>query len=59
MGKRACVGESLARNNLFLFLGSLVQEFEISSKGTVPSTEAQTGFLTAPQPFEILFKSRN
>ncbi|XP_015241165.1 PREDICTED: cytochrome P450 2F5-like isoform X2 [Cyprinodon variegatus] len=38
-GKRSCVGESLARMELFIFLVTLLQEFNISSPGDPDSID--------------------
>lgn len=59
-GKRYCIGESLARNILFLFFATFLQEFSISSPegDPRPKTIPQTGFTTAPYPFRIKLKQR-
>lgn len=60
MGKRVCLGEPLARNNMFIFLGRILQEFQISlpAHSPVPSTEPLPGFTTAPKPFQVIMSSR-
>ncbi|XP_056336786.1 cytochrome P450 2J2 [Danio aesculapii] len=53
-GKRACVGELLARNVLFLFFTSLLQQFTISKcPGEEPSLEGEIWFTYAPAPFRV------
>lgn len=60
VGKRVCAGESLARNTVFLFLATFFDKYSVSlPKGDpMPSTEALTGFTTAPQPFRIQINAR-
>ncbi|XP_049832281.1 methyl farnesoate epoxidase-like [Schistocerca gregaria] len=59
-GPRVCLGMALAKNNLFLFLASLLQDFTISlpPDEPKPSTLALPGFTTAPKPFRAHFSTR-
>lgn len=52
-GRRRCLGESLAKSSLFLFLASLLQNFNftIPKGGEPPSTEAIDGVTATPKPF--------
>lgn len=54
-GKRACIGEVLARNSLFLFFTSLLQEFWFSlpEGEPEPSLVPLGGFTIAPAPFRV------
>uniref|UniRef100_A0A3Q3VUD6 Uncharacterized protein n=1 Tax=Mola mola TaxID=94237 RepID=A0A3Q3VUD6_MOLML len=58
-GKRACLGEGLARTELFLFFVSLCQKFVFSTlDGVELSTEGITGATRTPYPFKIYAKAR-
>uniref|UniRef100_A0A671W4V2 Cytochrome P450 2J6-like n=1 Tax=Sparus aurata TaxID=8175 RepID=A0A671W4V2_SPAAU len=53
-GKRVCLGEQLARMELFLFFTSLLQRFSFSAPaGEKPSLDYQLGFIRAPQPYRL------
>nr|CAD7449356.1 unnamed protein product [Timema bartmani] len=60
-GKRSCVGESLARTNLFITFTSLLQNFALRLPEGVPqpSTEPEGGLTFTTKPFSILMKPRN
>ncbi|XP_044056766.1 cytochrome P450 2J2-like [Siniperca chuatsi] len=58
-GKRACLGEGLARMELFLFVVSLFQKFYFSTlDGIELSTEGITGATRTPYPFKIYANPR-
>lgn len=58
-GKRACLGEGLARMELFLFFVSLFQKFHFSTlDGVELSTEGITGATRTPLPFKVYAKAR-
>lgn len=59
-GKRYCLGESLAKNVLFIFFASFFQEFSITipEGDPSPTTMPQPGFTTAPHPFRMKLKQR-
>uniref|UniRef100_A0A914XEW4 Cytochrome P450 n=1 Tax=Plectus sambesii TaxID=2011161 RepID=A0A914XEW4_9BILA len=55
LGKRACLGESLARMELFLIFSTLLQKFEFStSEGRpLPSLKPKFGITLTPEPYEV------
>jgi len=55
-GSRACMGKHLARMELFIFLGTLIQRFEMSApegKAPLPTERVQTGITCQPKPFSV------
>ncbi|KAM8903923.1 cytochrome P450 2A5-like [Spinachia spinachia] len=60
-GKRACVGESLARMELFIFLVSLVQNFTFSCTGGPDSINLipeYSSFANLPRTYQIIATPR-
>ncbi|KAM6938881.1 cytochrome P450 2J4-like isoform 1-T2 [Lycodopsis pacificus] len=58
-GKRLCLGENLARMELFLFFTSLMQHFNFSmAAGVKPVMDFRFGLTMAPVPYEICVTSR-
>ncbi|RUS84727.1 hypothetical protein EGW08_007514, partial [Elysia chlorotica] len=60
VGPRACPGESIAKMELFLYLASMIQRFELhpAEPGQLPSLEPQIGMIYFPQPFQLRFVER-
>jgi len=61
IGKRICLGESLARMSLFIYFTTLVQNFlfETVPGHLNPSTEPVPGFTLSPQQFHTVVTCRN
>lgn len=58
-GKRVCLGEQLARMELFLFFTSFLQKFSFSSPQAVePSLDSAGGGTLAPLPFKVCARPR-
>ncbi|EPB80695.1 hypothetical protein ANCCEY_00263 [Ancylostoma ceylanicum] len=54
LGKRSCLGESLARAELYLIIGNLLQRYKISPADGLPSRDPSNpfGLLRRPKPFK-------
>ena len=61
IGKRRCLGESLAKTELFIFFTGLIEKFEIklADEKEKPSTKYRPGLTLAPYPFKVRFVSRH
>ncbi|KAL8563155.1 hypothetical protein ACOMHN_065527 [Nucella lapillus] len=60
-GKRCCPGEELGRLELFLFLTTLLQRYEIrpASKGKLPSLDGHFGMAYSPYSYKVRFVRRD
>ena len=61
VGKRVCLGEALARQELFVFFVGLMQRFEISAHSKHPLPDVRLGLCgiaRGPLPFKLVFKRR-
>ena len=53
VGKRRCVGETVAKTENFLFLANLMKSFSFGPgpDGKLPELRPQAGLTNGPQPF--------
>lgn len=60
IGKRMCLGENLARTELFIILTSLIWNFQFDFDPAlpVPSFDAVLGFTLSPLPYSLRMKKR-
>lgn len=58
-GKRVCLGEGLAKMELFLFLVGLLQKFSFSAPdGAKLREEGVPGTIRVPHPYKVYAKPR-
>ncbi|KAG9350977.1 hypothetical protein JZ751_024866, partial [Albula glossodonta] len=58
-GKRVCLGEQLARMELFIFFTSLLQRFTFTAPpGVEPTLEYRMGATLSPKPYKLCAKTR-
>ena len=55
LGRRVCLGEAVARMELFLFLTSLIREFDFlpADETMVPKVQGVLGITYSPHPFKL------
>ena len=63
VGRRVCLGRSLAEREVFYAFSSLLHAFHLESadpsSGELPSLEPIAGVTLTPRPFEISLRPRN
>jgi len=61
VGRRMCLGDVLARMELFLFFSSLMHTFNLSlpEGASLPSMEGNVGVTISPEPFEVCLLQRD
>ena len=59
-GRRVCLGESLAKTELFIILSRLIRDFIIKPESgkPVPGMDATIGITLAPFDFKVVFEAR-
>ena len=59
-GRRNCLGESLARVQLFLFFVTLMQRYSVSlpAGSTADPSQTTTDMVRTPKPYDIIFHPR-
>lgn len=60
MGRRQCVGETLARDTIFLFLTNMFQKFNIKfdPNEPEPGISAKANFILEAKPFSVVLTNR-
>ena len=62
LGNRTCLGEALARVELFLFLATMFQRFRFEPEdpsGELPSLKCEHQIILAPKPYTVKFVPRS
>jgi len=61
VGRRMCLGEILARMELFLFFSSLMHTFDLRlpEGASLPSLRGNAGITISPDPFKVCFLQRD
>lgn len=60
-GKRVCIGESLARDEMFLFLTGILQQiqFEVDKNGPMPTMERKEAIIVRSRPYKVIMTDRH
>ncbi|KAI3417097.1 hypothetical protein GPALN_015602 [Globodera pallida] len=59
IGKRQCLGESLARMELFLFIANIFNQYKVSPGQIVPSLQRNNGAVVHCSPFTCRMEKRS
>ncbi len=61
MGKRVCIGETLARHTMFTFVTAMMQRYTLlpSEKHEIPKIKPAKGYTLNPEPFYTYISLRN
>ncbi|OQV12035.1 Cytochrome P450 2J2 [Hypsibius exemplaris] len=60
IGKRFCLGESLAKMELYIFFTSLVKHFRfrLPHGATINTDDSILGIVNSPKPYNVIFEAR-
>lgn len=60
LGRRRCLGETLARSSLFLFFTSILHNYNLKSspEHEFPFPEGYDGITISPKPFHVILTPR-
>lgn len=60
VGRRMCLGEVMARMEIFLFFSSLLHSFDVGVPAgeTLPSLKGIVGVTISPNPYKVCLKPR-
>ena len=61
LGRRQCFGEAMAKMETFVIFARLMKDFKVEKVPgePLPSLQGILGVTLAPEPFKVIFKSRN
>ncbi|XP_072749452.1 cytochrome P450 18a1 [Anoplolepis gracilipes] len=61
IGKRVCLGQDMARQEIFLFFSSLMHTFDFAlpEGASLPSLEGMFGITISPDPYEVCLLQRS
>ena len=59
IGKRQCLGEGLARMELFLFTANIFNRYRVSVCGDKPDLKKRYGVTVQPASFKLYAKARH
>uniref|UniRef100_S4RRW7 Steroid 21-hydroxylase n=1 Tax=Petromyzon marinus TaxID=7757 RepID=S4RRW7_PETMA len=57
-GKRVCLGESLAKAEIFLFLGHVLRRLRLQPAGSPPDLSGQLAIVPKQEPFQVYISPR-
>ncbi|CAG7719037.1 unnamed protein product [Allacma fusca] len=58
IGKRNCIGESIARDEIFLFITNILYKFNVICTEKKPDLSPMQGVALVPKPYEVMFSPR-
>ena len=58
LGPRSCLGEGLAKMELFIFFTSILQRFHLQVADGTPTLNPVSGLNLSPHPYQIRFVPR-